>query len=438
MRKPPAHQLTAWLVYLLIVGGFLTLALEFPAAYIWATYEDLYGEWAQWYLYVAVMVLSAWCGLRQSPYRWFFLVLALAAFYAAGEEISWGQRLLGFASPEFFDEYNTQEETNLHNFLTGPVDTWTNDLVKYCFAAAVVGYGLLYPLLLRIGWGLATWFRGIGIPAPPLHLWPFFVTAAILELAPFHFNEAEVAEILIGTAILFMLAGHVYEFRLGQAQTGALAGGRLDAGRSRTLAAVLALLVLGVAALATATTQAIYSRPSQRAGIDQRVLNGFEKFGDRYQGLGTWTRAAEFYARSYAGQPDRIDLLEKLVTSLKEAGDDAHYRTFYRALMNRTVRGPDRSRDSVAEQLSLAYGYRSIGDEAKAGQHLELARQRAADETLSRPSDPEAAFALGMVYEVMADYRHALEQYGRARTLLPAEAKYRSACQRMEDYLNPH
>ena len=40
MPKPQAHQLTAWLVYLLIVGGFLTLALRFPAAYIWVTYED--------------------------------------------------------------------------------------------------------------------------------------------------------------------------------------------------------------------------------------------------------------------------------------------------------------------------------------------------------------------------------------------------------------
>jgi hypothetical protein len=40
-----------------------------------------------------------------------------------------------------------------------------------------------------------------------------------------------------------------------------------------------------------------------------------------------------------------------------------------------------------------------------------------------------------MVYEVMADYVKAREQYGRARTLLPAEAKYDAGYQRVEAYL---
>ena len=190
MHKPQAHQLTAWLALLLILGGFLLLVIRFPFAYVWATYEDLYGEWSQWYLYVAVLLVSGWLALRSSPDRWFHLLLALAFFYGAGEEISWGQRLLGFGSPEFFEAYNLQEETNLHNFLTGPVDSWTNDVMKYAVAMALVGYGLAYPLLLRFGWGVARFVRRMGVPAPPLHLWPFFAVAAVFELGLFHFNDS--------------------------------------------------------------------------------------------------------------------------------------------------------------------------------------------------------------------------------------------------------
>jgi hypothetical protein len=44
-----------------------------------------------------------------------FLVLAMFAFVAFGEEISWGQHIFGFSTPESFQEINKQKETNLHN-----------------------------------------------------------------------------------------------------------------------------------------------------------------------------------------------------------------------------------------------------------------------------------------------------------------------------------
>ena len=42
-------------------------------------------------------------------------VLAFLFFFAAGEEISWGQRIFGLQSSEFFQQHNKQGETNLHN-----------------------------------------------------------------------------------------------------------------------------------------------------------------------------------------------------------------------------------------------------------------------------------------------------------------------------------
>ena len=45
----------------------------------------------------------------------FFLLLTLALFCLFGEEISWGQRLLGLQTPEFIGEFNVQRELTVHN-----------------------------------------------------------------------------------------------------------------------------------------------------------------------------------------------------------------------------------------------------------------------------------------------------------------------------------
>ena len=43
------------------------------------------------------------------------LAWALLMFVFMGEEISWGQRILGFGTPEVLMEINHQQEFNLHN-----------------------------------------------------------------------------------------------------------------------------------------------------------------------------------------------------------------------------------------------------------------------------------------------------------------------------------
>ncbi|MFA6814252.1 MAG: hypothetical protein WCR60_01750 [Patescibacteria group bacterium] len=44
-----------------------------------------------------------------------FLFLAIGCFFVAGEEISWGQRLLNIETPEQLAERNTQDELTIHN-----------------------------------------------------------------------------------------------------------------------------------------------------------------------------------------------------------------------------------------------------------------------------------------------------------------------------------
>lgn len=55
----------------------------------------------------------------------FLLGLAAALFVGAGEEISWGQRILGFETPGAVEQSNYQGELNLHNLsAVGLHDVW--------------------------------------------------------------------------------------------------------------------------------------------------------------------------------------------------------------------------------------------------------------------------------------------------------------------------
>lgn len=44
-----------------------------------------------------------------------YAFLAAGLFFICGEEISWGQRILGISSPDYFLQHNAQQEFNLHN-----------------------------------------------------------------------------------------------------------------------------------------------------------------------------------------------------------------------------------------------------------------------------------------------------------------------------------
>lgn len=44
-----------------------------------------------------------------------FLIVSCGLFFIAGDEIAWGQRLIGFGTPEQLAEQNLQQETTVHN-----------------------------------------------------------------------------------------------------------------------------------------------------------------------------------------------------------------------------------------------------------------------------------------------------------------------------------
>lgn len=94
-------------------------------ALLWkATREDGLVEWLSVLALAALALRVAW-RMRTPPasmpglFRaaaWGLVALAVAS---VGEELSWGQRLFGFATGETMSKVNLQHETNLHNLIPG-------------------------------------------------------------------------------------------------------------------------------------------------------------------------------------------------------------------------------------------------------------------------------------------------------------------------------
>ena len=90
--------------------------------YSMLTREDSYVEYTGCFLLFLIGGLLFLTGsLRPNKKKeaivpqWLYLIFACAFIWAAGEEISWGQRLFGFETPEFLRTVNTQNEFNIHN-----------------------------------------------------------------------------------------------------------------------------------------------------------------------------------------------------------------------------------------------------------------------------------------------------------------------------------
>lgn len=141
--------------------------------------------------------------------RWAYLFMMLWAalcLVCAGEEISWGQRILGFETPEKIAAANLQGEFTLHNL---EAFNALGGTYRY-LSIFTLGTGLLIPAFASTAWGLRL-TRMIAFPVAPWALMPAFVGAYVygayfIEVAPIADIKPantinEVREFLIGYAM---------------------------------------------------------------------------------------------------------------------------------------------------------------------------------------------------------------------------------------------
>ncbi len=386
--------------------------LFFPMAYLYATYENLYGEWLQ---FAAFSAIAVYCvrivRLRPGASTWFWALLGLVAFYVAMEEISWGQQIFHWESGEFFQKVNQQGETNLHNIFTGPYSTLKKQLLTYAVAAVFFVGGVVYPLLHRKDFSLATWLEGLGVPVPPLCLMPFFLLAAIAELSLFRFNEAELAELFGALGACFMAIGFHWQMSRDTEQ-----------GLGVRYVAVLAVLV----AVSIGMTQMSLNSSYSKKKVANRIEAGVKKFAGRYQRYGAHQHAINLYQKHLGYSPGSRSRLRRLGSAYGQAGDLVGANTSRQMALEIDLDILAREPWRASVRRSLYRTYRSMGDLTAAAEQLQEALNINLQRLKDHPESADAAYSIAQTYTLLGRKREALDQYKRAFDLKPS-SKHRRA-----------
>lgn len=250
--------------------------------------EDGTLEWMTfWAFMLAALVLMMIARAQhraQEGTPWLTVGLALFCFVVAMEEISWGQRVLGYRPPEYFLKENFQQELNFHNVMS-------TKLRKLALKGTILGYGVVLPLLALID-PVRKSVRRYGPQVPPLALIPAFAcTFWLYESYPWRFS-GEVVEMMLGLALLFAASAATIDNRW-------LFGSQLR----KIAIGTLVTFLLGVASFAyshfsasddparieTARTELEAlardftngDRPITKCGVHKRVFS----WGEKYHGL---------------------------------------------------------------------------------------------------------------------------------------------------------
>ncbi len=125
----------------------------------------------------------------------------LLFFMGAGEEVSWGQRIFGWESGEFFMENNKQFETNFHNLVVGELH-----LAKTLFGSVLTTIILLYLVVLPLLYPRVAWINRVAdkfaIPVPGLRHTIMAVLASLVIAVMDQSRKWEVYELIFSLIML--------------------------------------------------------------------------------------------------------------------------------------------------------------------------------------------------------------------------------------------
>jgi hypothetical protein len=134
------------------------------------------------------------------------LGFAILFFVAFGEEISWGQRVLGFQTPAVLNELNRQGEINIHNLdvfqgreTTGERKTglaaWLN--IDRLFTVFCLMWLLALPLAAKVNGTIAHWLGRLHVPLAPVWVGAVFLGNYLLSKAFEHGADRALAHSVV-------------------------------------------------------------------------------------------------------------------------------------------------------------------------------------------------------------------------------------------------
>ena len=122
------------------------------------------------------------------------LLFALIFFFGMGEEVSWGQRIFNYQSPEYFKENNLQDEFNLHNLKMFDSKQGGGQFkkgisyflsVNFLYKFFWLAYGVVLPVLYLLSRFVRRIADKIDLPVPPFILGSAFLFNWIVGKAIF-------------------------------------------------------------------------------------------------------------------------------------------------------------------------------------------------------------------------------------------------------------
>ena len=205
-RLSLTEKLILILVAIMLIVGFILFYTNIPLFNRYVV-EDGLVEWltVAGLIFGFVVCISRFFKLFKKRNWWFLtvtIVLGLLLFFAAGEEISWGMRILGIRPSEFFEKNNAQHETNLHNLVVNGVKI--NKLVFSLILTIAFGiYLVIVPIGYQKNRSIKNFFDRSGVPIPRLYQVVSFILLFIIVELLHHEKNAELLE--CGSALLFFL-----------------------------------------------------------------------------------------------------------------------------------------------------------------------------------------------------------------------------------------
>ena len=279
--SPWLHALAAaW------VTGMLGLGRARPALYESLLQEDHFVEWWTVTLFGAAGILALRLAWRDR--RVFDGLVGAFCIFVAGEEFSWGQRLLGIMPPEAFLEHNRQQELTVHNFAAVFGEP------RWVLMMALAGFGVLIPIVATTRTGRRLLAR-IGATAlrPAAAVW-LLAAVALLGWYPLTLT-GEWVEALAGGLFLAAYAAGPARGAIAAGVGAALAGVLTLATGARTASeAELACARAEVSAIADdlAYGAAATGRLAGSRSVHKRIFTAIEDGYIRREGLEGYRSAA--------------------------------------------------------------------------------------------------------------------------------------------------
>lgn len=158
----------------------------------------------------------------------FLILLSVAFFIGAGEELSWGQHLIEFSTPEYLNKVNVQNEFNFHNivlFNTGNFDgskkagIYRLLEINFLFRLFCLFYGIIIPALIILSKKITKFIHYIKMPTPNISVGVFFmvnwfVYKLVLMVLPkgynitYYLTSSEIYECI--NALIFLCISYGY------------------------------------------------------------------------------------------------------------------------------------------------------------------------------------------------------------------------------------